>query len=163
MFLFPTLIALIVDAYDEVKKDEKSIVNKGMILKLVEEWKEVDEEAKGYIPYESFWQFYLQFQKIKKEKSVRLDLESKQRILERLDLTVYESEGQYWFGFHEVIGNLIKMYLESKLQETIIENDAHKNFEQIYVNDKKELVRTDTKSGKVPELAVLRSMLRRWQ
>ena len=42
MFLFPTLIALIVDAYAEVRKDEKSIVNKSVILKLVEEWKEVD-------------------------------------------------------------------------------------------------------------------------
>ena len=51
MFLFPTLIALIVDAYSEIKKDEKSIVNKNVILKLAEEWKEVDEEARGYIPY----------------------------------------------------------------------------------------------------------------
>ena len=120
MFLFPTLIALIVDAYAEIKKDEKSIVNKSVILKLVEEWEEVDEEGKGYIPYESFWQFYLRFQKINREKGIRLDFASKQRVLERLNLTVYELEGHYCFRFHEVLENLMKMYLENKLQEKII-------------------------------------------
>ena len=64
MFLFPTLIALIVDAYSDIKKDEKSIVNKSVISRLVEEWEEVDEDGKGYIPYSSFWRFYLQFLKI---------------------------------------------------------------------------------------------------
>ena len=42
MFLFPALIALIVDAYSDIKKDEKSIVNKNLLAKLVEEWTEID-------------------------------------------------------------------------------------------------------------------------
>ena len=76
---------------------------------------------------------------------------------------MYESEGQYWFRFHEVLENLIKMYLENKLEETIIDNDACKNFEEIYINDDNELAKTDIKSGKVPELELLKSVLKRWR
>ena len=92
-----------------------------------------------------------------------MDLASKQRILERLSLTVYESEGQYWFRFHEVLENLIKMYLENKLEETIIDNDVHKNFEKIFIKDDNELAKTDIKSGQVPELVMLRAVLTSWQ
>ena len=163
MFLFPTLIALIVDAYSEIKKDEKSIVNRSVILKLAEEWKEVDQEGKGYIPYESFWKFYIRFLKIYKEKEKVFDFGDKERLLERLKLTVYESEGQYWFRFHEVIENLVKMYLEVKLSEAIVDNEVHRNFEKIYATDDDELAKTDIKSGEVPRLVLLKLMLKRWQ
>ena len=161
MFLFPTLIALIVDAYSDIKKDENSIVNKSIISKLVEEWKEVDEEGKGYIPYSSFWQFYLGFLKIHKGKD-RLNFGSKQKVLEKLNLTVYELEGEYCFRFHEAIENLVKMYLEAQLSESIVENEVHRNFEKIYTKDHCELGRTSIKSGEVGEFVLARQLLNRW-
>ena len=83
----------------------------------------------------------------------------RQKVLEKLDLAVDESEGRYWFRFHQVA----KMYLEVKFSKAVVEKEVHRNFERIYANEDNQLTRTDTKSGEVPRLALLKSMLKRWQ
>ena len=77
-------------------------------------------------------------------------------------MTVYELEGEYCFRFHEVIENLVKMYLEDQLSETIVESEVHRNFEKIYIKDCIELTKTNIKSREVPELVLMKTFLNRW-
>ena len=57
----------------------------------------------------------------------------------------------------------MKMYLEFKLEERIVENDVHRNFEKIYLNEGDGPTKVNIKSGEIPQLVLLRSVLKRWQ
>ena len=52
-----SLIALIVDGYAEVKKEESSEITTDMLEKVVKKWTEFDPEGEGFITYENFWKF----------------------------------------------------------------------------------------------------------
>ena len=57
----------------------------------------------------------------------------------------------------------MKIYLEVKLEEKIVENDVHRNFEKIYLTGGDGPIKANFKSGEVPRLVLRRSMLKRWQ
>ena len=66
-----TLIALIVDAYSDIKKEENSQITVDVLEKVVKEWAEYDPEAEGYISYRDFWQFSGKVFKIYSKKDRR--------------------------------------------------------------------------------------------
>ena len=63
-----TLIALIVNAYGDIKREEKSQITVDVLERVVNEWALYDPEGKGYILYEDFWKFSGSVFKIYSEK-----------------------------------------------------------------------------------------------
>ncbi len=64
--LLSTLLAVIVDAYSEVRREEESMVNKFQLEEVQKEWENYDPEATGYISYRDFWMFTAKLVKIYK-------------------------------------------------------------------------------------------------
>ena len=64
----PILIALIVDAYGDIKKEENSTVTVDVLERVAKEWATFDPEATGYISYEDFWIFSRNVLEIYSEK-----------------------------------------------------------------------------------------------
>ena len=84
------LIALIVDAYGNIKKEESSTVTVDVLERVVKEWAYFDPEATGYISSEDFWVFSQSMLKIYSEKNKyrNLIVKSKHNFLKELDLVV---------------------------------------------------------------------------
>ena len=57
LLLMSTLMAVIVDSYSEVKKEESAFITKFVLEKVRNAWAKIDPEATGYIPYREFWMF----------------------------------------------------------------------------------------------------------
>ena len=51
LLLMSTLMAVIVDGYSEVKREENAFITKFVLEKVRYEWSKIDPEAKGFIPY----------------------------------------------------------------------------------------------------------------
>ena len=52
-----TLMAVIVDSYSEVKREENAFITKFVLEKVRNAWSKIDPEATGYLPYREFWMF----------------------------------------------------------------------------------------------------------
>ena len=74
--LIPTLIGIIVDGYVETKNVENSAITREFISKVTEEWRKIDQDAKGCISCRQFWQFCPVFMKLYSEakslKSIKI-------------------------------------------------------------------------------------------
>lgn len=50
-----TFLALVVDAYDEVQREESAHITKCVLKKVITLWTEKDPEGTGFAPYREFW------------------------------------------------------------------------------------------------------------
>ena len=51
MLLMSTVMAVIVDSYSDVKREEEAPITKLVLEKVRSAWAKIDPEATGYIPY----------------------------------------------------------------------------------------------------------------
>ena len=67
----PTFLAFVVDAYDDIRREENAHVTKHLLKKILDVWKEKDPEATGLIDYRSFWIISKDFLKISQQNHKR--------------------------------------------------------------------------------------------
>ena len=167
MILLSTLMAVIVDAYSEVRREEESMVNKFQLEEVQKEWENYDPEATGYISYRDFWMFTAKLVKIYKvNKEELLSHDTKQSFLKSLEIPIYEDEsGVLSFQFHEVVEALTRIVVKQKMgpEWTTKEADqVFKNHSQSNSNIK--LFRKSAyDSSHVLTLIILKSGLKVWK
>ena len=92
IILLPTLMAVIVEAYSQIRREEEAVVNKFQLQEIKEEWKNYDPDATGFISYRDFWMFTAKLMKIyKMDKFQLLSTETKQSFLKLLAIPIYEN------------------------------------------------------------------------
>ena len=90
LILMSSMIAIIFDAYDEVRTEEEAMVNKFQLIQVKEQWKQYDPEASGYISYRDFWMFTARLVTIYgAENDKILNSETKQSFLQSLKIPIY--------------------------------------------------------------------------
>ena len=94
MFIIPIFIGTIVESYDETKRLENSVMTRKFISQILEAWKKIDQEGKGYILYHELWFFCPALMRILDEeqslKSIMIDsfTKEKSRFLEKAKIKV---------------------------------------------------------------------------
>ena len=132
VFLMSIFIGTIVDGYAEIKQMEDCKITRNFISKLVAEWSNIDQEAKGYISYHQLWHFCPVFMRLYEEdksfKNISTVPLAKERseFLQKVKVEAYEAEdGILCVNFHSLLVSLTKFYIENIKSESIVEEKVH--------------------------------------
>lgn len=99
LLLMSTLMAVIVDSYCEVKKEESAPITKLVLERVRSAWSQIDPEATGYIPYREFWMFTAKLLEIyvgkdnkkKAQESLSELYAGREDLLKSLQIPIYEN------------------------------------------------------------------------